>query len=203
MVSTTSFTRVDWICTSCYVGNKLLPRKRNKPQWTNGRKLVILSDQNFPAALQSMGEKCPAVIHMEGGLLSELGDFFYSLLLDFTLPERSVLLIGSLSHLMTEGLVGYAKGTPRKRQVSKRQVSKRPVSKRLIRQVYKTSALQNVRFTKCQVYKTSVLQNVRLQKNIHIHSALVVGGNPQVLLQPCLQAQGWPCFILYYRGFFL
>jgi hypothetical protein len=52
-------------------------------------------------------------------------------------------------------------GTPTKRQVSKRQVSKRPVSKRL---VYKTSALQNVRFTKCQVYKTSGLQNVRLQK---------------------------------------
>jgi hypothetical protein len=57
-------------------------------------------------------------------------------------------------------------GTPTKRQVSKRQVLKRPVSKRLKRQVYKTSGLQNVRFTKCQVYKTSGLQNVWLQKNI-------------------------------------
>jgi hypothetical protein len=66
---------------------------------------------------------------------------------------------------------------------------KRPVSKRLKRQVYKTSALQNVRFTKCQVYKTSGLQNVRLQKNIYKFSVLVVGGNPQVLLQPCLQAK--------------
>jgi hypothetical protein len=80
-------------------------------------------------------------------------------------------------------------GTPTKRQVSKRQVSKRPVSKRLKRQVYKTSGLQNVRFTKCQVYKTSGLQNVRLQKNIHNYSLLVVGGNPQVMLQPCLQAK--------------
>ncbi len=60
-------------------------------------------------------------------------------------------------------------GTPTKCQVSKRQISKRPVSKRLKRQVYKTSGLQNVRFTKCQVYKTSGLQNVRLQKNIHIY----------------------------------
>jgi hypothetical protein len=34
------------------------------------------------------------------------------------------------------------------------------------RQVYKTSGLQNVRFTKRQVYKMSGLQNVRLQKNI-------------------------------------
>jgi hypothetical protein len=73
-------------------------------------------------------------------------------------------------------------GTPTKRQVSKRQVSKR-----LKRQVYKTSGLQNARFTKRQVYKTSGLQNARLQKNIHICSILVVGGNPQVLLQPCLQ----------------
>ena len=85
-------------------------------------------------------------------------------------------------------------GTPSKRQVSKRQVSKRqvskrPVSKRLKRQVYKTSGLQNVRFTKCQVYKTSGLQNVRLQNKIHKYSVLVVGGNPQVMLQPCLQAK--------------
>jgi hypothetical protein len=77
-------------------------------------------------------------------------------------------------------------GTPTKRQVSKRQVLKCPVSKRLKCQVYKTSGLQNVRFTKCQVYKTSGLQNVRLEKIIH--SVLVVGGNPHILLQPCLQA---------------
>jgi hypothetical protein len=53
----------------------------------------------------------------------------------------------------------FFNGTP-----TKRQVSKRPFSKRMKRQAYKTSGLQNVRFTKCQVYKTSGLQNVRLQK---------------------------------------
>ncbi len=63
-----------------------------------------------------------------------------------------------------------------------------------------TSGLQNVRFTKCQVYKTSGLQNVRLQKNIHTYSVLVVGENPKVLLQPCLQAKWWLCFII--RGSF-
>jgi hypothetical protein len=56
-----------------------------------------------------------------------------------------------------KGSAGTLRGTPTKRQVSKRQVSKRPVSKRLKRQVYKTSGLQNVRFTKRQVYKTSGL----------------------------------------------
>jgi hypothetical protein len=82
-------------------------------------------------------------------------------------------------------------GTPTKR----RQVSKRPVSKRLKHQVYKTSGLQNVRFTKHQVYKTSVRQNVRsskrpvAKKHPYIFSVLVVGGNPQFLLQPCLQAK--------------
>jgi hypothetical protein len=60
--------------------------------------------------------------------------------------------------------LSWGSGTPTKRQVSKRQVSKRPVSKRLKCQVYKTSGLQNVRFTKRQVYKTSGLQNIRLQK---------------------------------------
>ncbi len=84
--------------------------------------------------------------------------------------------------------VGALCGTPTKRQVSKRQVSKRPVSKRLKRQVYITSGLQNVRFTKCQVYKTSGLQNVRLQKNIHVYSVVVVGGNPQVLLHAAMFA---------------
>jgi hypothetical protein len=64
-------------------------------------------------------------------------------------------------------------GTP-----TKRQVSKRPVSKRLKRQVCKTLGLQNVRSSKRPV-----------AKNIHIYSVLVVGGNPKVLLQPCLQAK--------------
>jgi hypothetical protein len=109
LISSTSFSRSDWICMSCDIDHKLLPKKLNKQQWTRGRKLVILTDQNFPAALPSLDRKCPAVILVEGGLLSELGDFFYSLLKDFTLPESSVLMIGSLTHLMEEGLTGYAK----------------------------------------------------------------------------------------------
>jgi hypothetical protein len=94
-------------------------------------------------------------------------------------------------------------GTPTKRQISKRRVSKRLVSKRLKRQVYKTSGLQNVRFTKRQVYKTSGLQNVRLQKKIHLYSVLAVGGNPQVLLQPCVAGKVMAVFFfLYFRGYF-
>jgi hypothetical protein len=59
--------------------------------------------------MPSKDDLCPAIIRVEDGLLCELGDLFFSLLRDFTLPEGSVLLIGSLTHLMEEGLVGYAK----------------------------------------------------------------------------------------------
>jgi hypothetical protein len=48
---------------------------------------------------------------------------------------------------------------------TERQVSKRPVSSRPKRQVYKTSGLQNFRFTKRQVYETTGLQNVRFSKH--------------------------------------
>ncbi len=65
------------------------------------------------------------------------------------------------------------------------------------RQLYKTSGLQNLRSSKRQVFKTS-----GCKKNIHIYSVLVVGGNPQILLQPCLQAKWWLWFILYFRKFF-
>jgi hypothetical protein len=109
IISTTSFSRMDWVCLGCETGHKLLPKKRNKGQWTKGRKLVILTDQNMPASLPSKDDLCPAIIRVENGLLCELGDLFFSLLKDFTLPEGNVLLIGSLTHLMEEGLVGYAK----------------------------------------------------------------------------------------------
>jgi hypothetical protein len=64
------------------------------------------------------------------------------------------------------------------------------------------SGLQNVRFSKHQVCKTSGRQNVRSSKRqvfkkTHpyiVYAVLVVGGNPQVLLQPCLQAVFYSLF---------
>jgi hypothetical protein len=47
---------------------------------------------------------------VEGGLLREIGIAFMNMLGDFTIPEGSVIVIGSLSHLMEEGRVGYSKG---------------------------------------------------------------------------------------------
>jgi hypothetical protein len=85
---------------------------------------------------------------------------------------------------------GFSNGTPTKLRVSKRQVSKRPVSKSLKRQVYKSSGLQNVRYTKRQVLKMS-----GRKKNINIYSVLVVGRNPQVLFSHvCRQNDGCVLF---------
>jgi hypothetical protein len=98
---------------------------------------------------------------------------------------------------------GNTNGTPTKRQVSKHQVSKRPVSKRLKRQVYKTSGLQNVRFTKCQVYKTSGLQNVWLQKKtfIYILYFWLVEIHRFCCTHVCRQSDGCVLFFIL-EGFF-
>ncbi|MFN9907693.1 MAG: hypothetical protein ACK56F_16465, partial [bacterium] len=68
------------------------------------------------------------------------------------------------------------------------------------------SGLQNVRITKRQVYKMSGLQNVRsskrlVAKKIHLYSVLAVGGNPQVLLQPCLQGKVMAVFYSLFLRF--
>jgi hypothetical protein len=46
----------------------------------------------------------------DGGHLRELGTSFLTILGRYAVPEGSVIMIGSLSHLMEEGRVGYAKG---------------------------------------------------------------------------------------------
>jgi hypothetical protein len=84
-----------------------------------------------------------------------------------------------------------------KRQVSKRQVSKRPVLKRLKRQVYRTSGLQNVRFTKRQVFKTSGCKKT----SIYILYLWLVEIRRFCCSHVCRHRDG-PCFILYFRGFF-
>jgi hypothetical protein len=67
-------------------------------------------DLNMPAVMPSKEENCPIIIRIDGGLLRELGMTFLELLGKRTVPEASVILIGSVSHLMEEGRVGYSKG---------------------------------------------------------------------------------------------
>jgi hypothetical protein len=116
----------------------------------------------------------------------------------FCTAVLSSVLLSSLCTVLLSSIMG----TPTKRQVSKRQGSKRPVSKRLERQFYKTSGIQNVRFTKCQVYKTSGLQNVRLQKTaIYILYLWLVEIRRFCCSHVCSQSDGSVLFSIL-EGFF-
>jgi hypothetical protein len=110
IVCSTSFNRDDWTCVSCEVDHPLLPLRAERESWDAGRKLFFLTDQNMPAVLPCKDELCPIIIRIDGGLLGELGTNFLELLGRYTVPEGSVILIGSVSHLMEEGRVGYSKG---------------------------------------------------------------------------------------------
>jgi hypothetical protein len=63
----------------------------------------------MPPMLPSKKGMCPAVLRIDGGHLRELGTNFLTILGRYAVPEGSVIMIGSLSHLMEEGRVGYAK----------------------------------------------------------------------------------------------
>jgi hypothetical protein len=58
------------------------------------------------AVLPSKKEMCPIIIRIDGGLLRELGTTFLELLGRYAVLEGSVIVIGSITHLMEEGQVG-------------------------------------------------------------------------------------------------
>jgi hypothetical protein len=110
IVSTHSYLKEDWSCISCKRSHPLLPLTSRKQEWTGGRKLIFLTDHNMPAILPSKDDLCPIIMRIDGGLLREIGTAFVSQLSRYTVPEGSVIFIGSITHLMEEGRVGYAKG---------------------------------------------------------------------------------------------
>ncbi len=75
--------------------------------------VVCISDQNFPPILPAEDSKCVVVIRVEEGRLFEIENAFVDI---FTchcsphgrLPQGSVVLVGSLSHLGLYGLESYA-----------------------------------------------------------------------------------------------
>ena len=72
--------------------------------------VVILSDENFvPLWPNTDKEKCVVVIRIEGGGLLELTDIFSDVFGKSGLPEGSVLLLGSLTHLHRFGVSHYAR----------------------------------------------------------------------------------------------
>jgi hypothetical protein len=75
--------------------------------------VVCISDQNFPPVLPADDGKCVVVIRVEEGRLFEIekafGDVFAGHCAPHgRLPQGSVVLVGSLSHLSRYGLESYA-----------------------------------------------------------------------------------------------
>jgi hypothetical protein len=110
ILSTNSYIREDWSCISCKRSHPLLQLTSMKHEWTGGRKLIFLTDHNMPAILQSKNYLCPIIMRVDGGLLRVIGTAFLAQLSKYTIPEGSIIFIGSVTHLMEEGRVGYAKG---------------------------------------------------------------------------------------------
>jgi hypothetical protein len=71
---------------------------------------IVLSDQNFPAALPATKQeaKCPIIIRVEDGTLGDLLASFRKTIGKVKIPVGSVILISSLSHLARVGTAAYA-----------------------------------------------------------------------------------------------
>jgi hypothetical protein len=65
----------------------------------------------MPAILPTEDASFPAILRVEGGSLNEIGSFFCSNLGDSALPPGSIILLGSLTNLMSEGLAKYVERT--------------------------------------------------------------------------------------------
>jgi len=71
--------------------------------------LVVLSDENFvPMWPGTVPESCVVVVRVDGGSLFELVDIFGDIFSRGGLPEGSVMLLGSISHLHKNGVGRYA-----------------------------------------------------------------------------------------------
>ncbi len=74
----------------------------------DGRPVVFITDQNFPAVLPSAEGRCLAIMRMEQASMDALADMVIKLAKTVTIPESTVFVVGSLSHLSRVGTHGYA-----------------------------------------------------------------------------------------------
>jgi len=88
----------------------------------DGRPVVLVAtDQNFPPVLFSENdEPCIGIFRMEYGTAKELGFAVGDLLHGISLPEGSVILVGSPTDLGRQGIVGYTEELARSLRILKR-----------------------------------------------------------------------------------
>ncbi len=100
-ISCLSFNPVNWKCLSCPSNHSVLDDKE-------GRCVIILCDQNFPAVLPSAENHCLSIIRLEHGSLDDLIDLYLKISRPISIPEGTVVLYGSLTTLGRVGTQSYA-----------------------------------------------------------------------------------------------
>ncbi len=87
----------------------------------NGESVVlVVTDQNFPAVMYSADEgQCIGVVKLEDRSIKDIGFLVGDMVDGITLPRVSTILVGSVSDLGRQGLVGYAEGLTRTIRIAK------------------------------------------------------------------------------------
>jgi hypothetical protein len=98
-----SFNPVTWKCSSCPNAHFVLDVNNKE-----GRCVIVLVDQNFPAVLPSAENRCLAIMCLESGSMEELIDLFLKISRPVTILKGTVVLFGSLTSLAKVGLQSYA-----------------------------------------------------------------------------------------------
>jgi hypothetical protein len=70
--------------------------------------VIVIANQNFPAVLPSVENKCLVIVRLQKGCLNELVDFALNIKKCVGVPSGKVILIGSISHLESVGTQLYA-----------------------------------------------------------------------------------------------
>jgi len=105
-VTSMSFNPKTWFCTTCPKSHSVL--EEGGRGGGDGRPVVFVTDQNFPAVLPSAGGRCLAIMRMEQASMDDLADMVIKLAKNVSIPETTVFVVGSLSHLSRVGTHGYA-----------------------------------------------------------------------------------------------
>jgi hypothetical protein len=107
-VSSMSFNPVSWMCTACPRSHSVFEVKTGEGGRAGGRTVIVLCDQNFPVVLPSVENHCLSIMRLDTGTIEELIDLFLKISKNITVPEGTVILVGSISLLARVGVHGYS-----------------------------------------------------------------------------------------------
>jgi hypothetical protein len=119
---TLSYNPANMRCTGCKVRgpHSVIGADDGKPV------VLVACDQNFPPVLYSEDNgACIGILRMEYGSVKELGFAVGDMLHGVSLPQGSVILVGSTTDLAQQGIVGYTDELARTLRILKEKLGGR------------------------------------------------------------------------------